>query len=229
MRLLLCSSKVYNKMNSQYTILIADDHSIIRAGLNSLISSKPEYTVVAEADNGQEALAKALKHEPHLVLIDLSMPKANGTEAIQKIHKRLPDTKTLVITVHNTEEYVHSALKSGANGYILKDDSHDDLMVAIETVLAGKTYLSPSICANIVNSYIHNHNHEETNNSWGALTQREREILKLIAEGFKNKDIANYLSISLKTVEKHRSNLMKKLDIHSASNLTSYAINNGLV
>ncbi len=215
-------------MKSPVRILIADDHTILRAGIRSLLDMVPDFEVVGEVDNGKDAINQAGQLKPDLLLTDLSMPKTNGTEAIQRIKSRYPDIKILVLTVHKTEEYVHAALKAGANGYVLKDDTSDELISAIKNIAAGKTYLSPSICSEVVMGYLADPGNERISTSIEQLTSREREIMKLIAEGYRNKDIAEYLSISLKTVEKHRSNMMKKLDLHSASSITSYAIKNGL-
>ena len=216
-------------MKTKYTILLADDHSILRAGLCSILNSKSDFDVVAEVDNGMDAVKSALSIKPDLLLTDLSMPKKNGTEAIAEIKQRLPEIKCVVLTMHNTEKHIRMALNAGADGYVLKDDSHEELLTAIKTVLSGKKYLSPSICGNIVNGYLNSTTTEIPLTSLDSLTRREREIIKLIAEGFRSKDIAEHLSISIKTVEKHRSNLMKKLDLHSVSSLTNYAIQNGLV
>jgi DNA-binding NarL/FixJ family response regulator len=188
----------------------------------------PDFEVIGEVDNGKDAIYQAGLLQPDLVLSDLSMPKTNGTEAIQRINSRFPDIKILVLTVHKTEEYVHAALKAGANGYVLKDDTSEELVNAINNIVDGKTYLSPSICNEVVVGYLADPVKENISTSIEQLTTREREVMKLIAEGYRNKDIAEYLSISLKTVEKHRSNMMKKLDLHSASGITSYAIKNGL-
>ena len=215
-------------MKSPVRILIADDHTILRAGIRSLLDMVPEFEVVGEVDNGKDAIYQAGQLQPDLLLSDLSMPKTNGTEAIQHIKSRYPEIKILVLTVHKTEEYVHAALKAGANGYVLKDDTSDELIMAIKNIAAGKTYLSPSICSEVVMGYLADPGKERIFTSIELLTSREREVMKLIAEGNRNKDIAQYLSISLKTVEKHRSNLMKKLDLHTASSITSYAIKNGL-
>ena len=215
-------------MKSPVRILIADDHTILRAGIRSLLDMVPDFQVVGEVENGKDAIYQAGQLKPDLLLSDLSMPKTNGTEAIQHIKSRYPDIKILVLTVHKTEEYVHAALKAGANGYVLKDDTSDELITAIKNIAAGKTYLSPSICSEVVMGYLADPGKERIFTSIELLTSREREVMKLIAEGNRNKDIAQYLSISLKTVEKHRSNLMKKLDLHSASSITSYAIKNGL-
>lgn len=216
-------------MKSKYTILLADDHSILRAGLCSILNSKSDFDVVAEVDNGMDAIKLALTMKPDLLLTDLSMPKKNGTEAISEIKKRLPEIKCLVLTMHTSEEHIRMALNAGADGYILKDDSHVELLTAIKTVLSGKTYLSPSICGNVVNGYLNSSADDKPVSTWELLTRREKEIIKLIAEGNRSKDIAEQLSISIKTVEKHRSNLMKKLELHSVSSLTNYAMKNGLV
>jgi DNA-binding NarL/FixJ family response regulator len=168
--------------------------------------------------------------KPDLVLMDLSMPNTNGTEAIRNIKRRFPHTKVLTLTVHKTEEYVRAALKAGASGYMLKDDSKADLCNAIRSVLKGKTFLSTSICGNVVSGFLgESATSAASTSSWEVLTHREREVIKLIAEGMRNKEIAEYLSVSHKTIEKHRSNLMKKLNLHSAAGLTAYAINNGLL
>lgn len=216
-------------MKRKHTILLADDHSILRAGLRSILNSNSNLDVIAEVDNGIDAIKSAIAIKPDLLLTDISMPKTNGTEAIRELKKRLPELKCLILTMHNSEKYIRMALDAGANGYILKDDSHEELLTAINTVLNGKTYLSPSICDNIVSGYLGACKNKKMLTTLDALTKREREIIKLIAEGNRNKDIAGYLCISIKTVEKHRSNLMKKLNIHSISSLTNYAINNGII
>jgi DNA-binding NarL/FixJ family response regulator len=216
-------------MKSPARILIADDHTILRAGVRALLDMESSFEVVGEVDNGKDAVHYAGQLKPDLILSDLSMPKTNGTEAIQRIKSRYPEIKILVLTVHKTEEYVHAALKAGANGYLLKDDTSDELITAINNILAGKIHLSPSICGNVVLGYLADPSNVKIPSSTDRLTTREREVMKLIAEGLRNKDVAEYLSISLKTVEKHRSNMMKKLDLHSTSGITSYAIKNGLV
>jgi DNA-binding NarL/FixJ family response regulator len=215
-------------MKDKYTILLADDHSILRAGLRSILNSISEYEVIGEADNGKDALKAAINLKPDLLLTDLSMPGTNGTECIRDLKKRTPDVKVLVLTMHSSEEHIHTALNAGADGYVLKDDSHEELINAINNVLRGKIHLSPSICSNVVNGYLNTGEKAKPLASWEILTHREREVIKLIAEGYRSKDIAEYLTISIKTVEKHRSNLMKKLDLHSISGLTNYAIQNGL-
>lgn len=216
-------------MISPVRILIADDHTILRAGIRSLLSMVSNFEVIGEAECGKSTILYAGQLKPDIIISDLSMPKTNGTEAIQRIKSRYPEIKILVLTVHKTEEHVHGALKAGADGYVLKDDNSDELIQAINNLLAGKTHLSSSICSNVVMGYLADTRNKNNSTSSEQLTIREREVIKLIAEGYRNKDVAEYLSISLKTVEKHRSNMMKKLDLHSTSSITSYAIKNDLV
>ncbi len=216
-------------MGEKKRVVIAEDHTILREGLRMLLSSNPELEVVAEAQDGLEAIRAAETHKPDLVLMDLSMPRMNGMGAIQEIKKQVPATKILVLTVHKTEEYILTTLKAGADGYILKDATHSELMLAIENIFSGKSYLSPGISEKVIEGYLEGRKTIKSSTSWDTLTQREREILKMIAEGYKNKDIADYLCISAKTVEKHRANLMKKLDLHSASSLTAFAMEKGLI
>ncbi len=216
-------------MISPARILIADDHTILRDGVRSLLNVVPNFEVIGEVDNGKDAILSAGQLKPNVIISDLSMPGTNGTEAIQRINSRYPEIKILVLTVHNSAEYIHAALKAGASGYLLKDDTSEELINAINNILAGKIHLSPSICGNVVMGYLADQDNQIKSTSAEQLTTREREIIKLIAEGYRNKDAAEYLSISLKTVEKHRSNMMKKLDLHSTSSITSYAIKNGFI
>jgi DNA-binding NarL/FixJ family response regulator len=219
-----------------YRIVIAEDHRILREGLHALLSSNPAFKIAGEAENGMDAVRSAEKLLPDLILIDLSMPKMDGLAAIAEIKSRCPNTKILVLTVHKAEEYVFESLKAGADGYLLKDANAAELKMAIENVLAGRLYLSPGISEKVVAGYLEgkragyrNEAPLKESTAWDTLTHRERQVLKLIAEGHKNKEIARYLCISIKTVEKHRSNFMKKLDIHNSSEITSLAMKKGLV
>lgn len=216
-------------MREKGRIVIAEDHTILREGLRALLSSQENLEVVGEAEDGREAIRQVEKLTPDLILMDLSMPKMNGIEAIREIRRRVPETRILALTVHKAEEFILEVLQSGADGYIPKDASSNELMMAIKSILMGKRYLSPSVSNVVIEGYLESRRTSESITPWGKLTKREREILKLIAEGYKNKDIADYLCISVKTVEKHRSNLMKKLDLHSAAALTAYAMERGLV
>jgi len=214
---------------TRHTILIADDHTLFREGLRSLLSTHEDLHVLGEAENGQEALRAVAERKPDLLLIDLSMPKMGGLDAIREIKRYEPETKILVLTVHETEEFVLAALNAGASGYVLKDATHQELILAIRSVLREKRYLSPDISAKVIEGYIDGRKAVKSTSSWESLTLREREILKLIAEGRKNKEIADILFLSAKTVAKHRANLMNKLDLHSASALTAYAMERGLL
>ena len=206
-------------------IVIAEDHTILREGLRSLLETNAAFVVVGEADNGRDAILQVAETQPDLVIMDLSMPGLSGMDAVREIHDRYPEVKTLVLTVHSEEEYVLASLEAGANGYVLKDATQKELIAAAERVLSGKTYLSPDVADKVVSSYLQSSKHnQEPTTRWDMVTQRERQILKLIAEGHTNKSMADYLCISVKTVEKHRANLMKKLDLHNGSALTSLSL-----
>jgi two-component system, NarL family, response regulator NreC len=210
-------------------IVIAEDHTILREGLKALLASSSELEVVGEAEDGRVAVRMASELKPDLILMDLSMPRMNGIEAIQEIKKQQPEIKILILTVYKTEEYVLASLQAGADGYILKETNHAEFLLAIKNVLMGKHYLSPEISGKVIEGYLKSKRDRAPLTTWDTLTSREKEILKLVGEGYKNREIADDLCISLKTVEKHRENLMKKLDLHTASALTSYAIEKGLV
>ena len=197
--------------------------------MRALLSADPKFQIVGEAADGREAVRSVEKLGPDLVMMDLSMPRMTGMDAIREIKKRFPETKVVALTVHKTEEYLRTTLQAGADGYVLKDATHDELLMAIESVLKGKTFLSPGVSEKVIEGYLAGQRNRMPNAVSELLSQREREVLKLIAEGYKNKEIADDLCISLKTVEKHRANLMKKLDLHNAAALTAYAIEQGLI
>jgi len=216
-------------VENKLRIVLADDHTILREGLRSLLSADPNFDIVGEADDGRKAVRCVEKLGPDLLLMDLSMPRMSGMDAISEIKKRYPETKIIVLTVHKAEEYLLTTLQAGVDGYVLKDATHDELVMAIHNVMAGKRYLSPGISERVIEGYLEGKEDGLSVSSWQKLSQREREVLKLIAEGYKNKEIAEDLCISLKTVEKHRANLMKKLDLHNAAVLTVYAVEKGIV
>ena len=216
-------------MGAKLRILLAEDHTILREGLRALLSADSKFEIIGEAQDGREAVRCVEKLNPDLILMDLSMPRMNGMEAIREIKKRHPATKIIALTVHKTEEYLLTTLQAGADGYVLKDATHGELVIAIEHVMAGKAYLSPGVSDKVIEGYLEGKEGIPSVSAWETLSQREREVLKLIAEGYKNKEIAGDLCISLKTVEKHRANLMKKLDLHNAAALTVYAVEKGLV
>lgn len=217
-----------NRSLSRIPVFLVEDHTLVREGLRALLSLDPRIEVVGESDNGHDAIHLIGSCKPALVLMDLSMPGMNGTEAIREIKQRHPEIRIIVLTVHKMEEYIRVALQAGANGYVLKDASHAELLIAIKSVMEGKTYLSPDVSAKIVVGYLDGGT-ANANSPLEILTHRERVILKLIAEGRQNKNIANYLCISVKTVEKHRSNLMRKLNLHNTAAVTAFAIERQLV
>jgi len=216
-------------MNQKYRVVIVEDQTIIREGLRSLLTSAKEFDVVGEAEDGREAIRCIEKCKPDLVLTDLSMPRMNGTDMIETIKKQSPKTKVIALTVHQEEEYVLATLKAGVDGYLLKETSYPELLMAIRSVLKGNHYLSPEISGKLISGYLEGRKSFKIDSLWETLTRREREILKLIAEGYKNKEIAEYLCISAKTVETHRANLMRKLDLHNTAALVALATEKGLV
>ncbi|MCE1229998.1 MAG: response regulator transcription factor [Firmicutes bacterium] len=213
----------------KHRLVIADDHTILREGLKALMASRPDLEVVGEATDGREAVRCAETLKPDLMLLDMSMPRSNGLEALKEIKRVSPDTKVLVLTVHKTEDYVFTALQAGADGYVLKDSSASELTLAVRSVLTGQRYLAPAIAHTVVSGYLGAKDATQARPAFDELSSREREVLKLIAEGYRTKDIAAYLCISPKTVEKHRANLMDRLDMRTVSALTAYAIEKGLV
>jgi DNA-binding NarL/FixJ family response regulator len=203
-------------------------HTLLREGLKSLLQSLPNVVVVGEANDGQMAVDLCERIQPDMVLMDLSMPKMDGLKATKAIKKRCPAVRVLVLTVHGANEYVYSALASGADGYMLKDASNEEFALAIQSVLRGKSYLSPAIAADVVRGYLSGAMAAEGGSDWMQLTGREQEIFQLVSEGYKNREIAEMLVVSVKTVEKHRSNLMQKLGLHSAAELRAMALERGM-
>jgi two-component system response regulator NreC len=216
-------------MEEKKQIVIAEDYTILREGLRALLSSASDLEVIGEAEDGRSAVRCVSDLEPDLVLMDLSMPKMSGIDAIREIKKSFPHTKVIALTVHEKEEYILASLQAGADGYVLKDATRAELMTAIRTVLDGKRFLSPGVSEKVIEGYLEGKRAGEPKSIWETITPREREILKLVAEGYKNKEIADQLCISVKTVDKHRTNLMRKLDLHTVSALTAFAIEKGLV
>ncbi len=216
-------------MSGKRRVMIVEDHTIVREGLRALLLAHPDFEIVAEAEDGRTAVQRAIDTTPELVLMDLSMPGMSGIEAIGQIKSRSPRSKILVLTVHTDEEYIHACIKDGANGYIVKDASQAELMLAIKNVIAGKTHFCSEATEKILTWYLNGAKSAGPVSPWESLTHRERQILKLIAEGFTNKRIGMFLDISAKTVEKHRANLMEKLNLHSTAGLTAFAMRKGLV
>ena len=210
-------------------IIIAEDHRLFREGIKALLEKNSDFQIVGEAGDGLEAIRCARKNKADLMILDLSMPKLGGISAIREIKRQFPNIKILVLTIHQSDQYVLETFEAGADGYCLKDAGRNELQVAIDSVLAGNTYLSPGISELVMEGYIEGRKRLKTKTTWDTITQREREVLKLLGEGYQNKEIAELLHISVKTVEKHRANIMSKLDLHNAAALTAYAIEKGLV
>ena len=210
-------------------LVIAEDHTVVRDGLRSLFNMENDLEVVGEAGDGMEVIRCINKTNPDLIVLDLSMPKMDGISVIKEINKQSMNTKILILTMHRDEEFILETFRSGAHGYCLKTSSGKEVLMAIRAVLSGKQYVSPEISGKILEGYLESKKTVKEKSSWELLTQREKEILKLVGEGYRNKEISDYLFISVKTVEKHRSNIMEKLNLHTASALTAYAIERGLV
>ncbi len=205
-------------------ILIADDHTLVRAGLTSLIARLPEMEVVAEAADGRQALRLVRDLQPDIVLMDIAMPGLNGLESAERIHGIHPKIKIIILSMHASEEYVAQALKAGASGYLLKDAATAELEMALKSVSMGQFYLSPAISRQVVDNFLRG-----GPTGLDLLTPRQREILQLIAEGKGTRDIAETLHLSVKTVETHRAQLMERLDIHDVAGLIRYALKKGLI
>ena len=215
---------------SKIRVLLADDHTIVRQGLRALLDSQEDIEVVGEAEDGRQAFEKTKELIPDIVVIDITMPNLNGIEATRQIKKQNPEIKVLVLTVHDNEEYIHQILQAGASGYLLKESAVTDLVSAINAVKKGGIFLSPAISKVVVKDYIR-HAEEGTGDfdSLNILTNREREVLQLIAEGHTNREVANILKLSVKTVDVHRSHIMEKLNIHDVTGLVKYSIRKGLI
>ena len=216
-------------MKKQFGIVIAEDYTLLREGIKALISCETDLKVVGEAEDGLEAIRSVREHSPDLVLMDLSMPRMTGLDAIKEIKRVSPQTKILVVTAHDSEEYILSSLQAGADGYVPKKTPSTELLTAIRRVLDGRRYLSPSISDTIIDCFLESKEVSVDQSPWATLTQRERQIVKLVAEGHKSKDIADLLSISVKTVEKHRDNLRGKLGLGNVAALTALAAEKGLI
>jgi DNA-binding NarL/FixJ family response regulator len=217
-------------MAPRYRVVLAEDHVVLRQGLRSLLEKEEEFEVVAEASDGLDAIRCVQRTLPDILIIDLTMPRMTGMHAIKDIKKVHPEVKIIVLTVHTAEEYVYESLKAGADGYVLKAADFSELIMAIRCVLMGKTYISPDISDTVVMGYLKGSKDKEPPAAGReSLTPREQEVLKLVAEGYKNREIGDMLCVSIKTVEKHRENIKRKLDLASTSAIIAYAIDHGLV
>jgi two-component system nitrate/nitrite response regulator NarL len=213
-------------VNKKIKILLVDDHPVVRKGLHSCLANRENLKIVGEACNGTEAIQKVKELDPDVVLMDINMPGMDGLQVTEALRKDSPRTRVLVLSVHDTRDYVMRIVKAGARGYVLKDTPPEELVRAIETVNAGDAYFSPSVARIALNQYVAE---SDSNSPLTRLSEREREVLVEIAEGKSNKEIASRLNIGVRTVETHRERIMRKLDIHSVAGLTKFAIANGMV
>ncbi len=213
---------------SQVRILIADDHSVVRAGLRALLESRPGWEVCAEASDGREAVEKAGKHQPNVAVLDIGMPLLNGVEATRRIRTISPSTEILILTMHESDDLVQRVVQAGARGYILKDEADRVLLAAVDSVHQHKSYFSTRVSALTAEDLPHPAS-DGAKPPRSRLTAREREILQLLAEGKSNKEVASLLNISVNTAEAHRANIMLKLDLHSLAELVHYAVRNLII
>jgi DNA-binding NarL/FixJ family response regulator len=208
-------------------ILIADDFPVVRSGLRRLLDAKPDLEVVAEAADGHEAVEIALKEDIHLAILDVSMPRMTGIQAAAELHKRKPEIRLLMLSMHDSEQFLFEALKAGASGYVLKSGADTDIVEACRAAMRGESFLYPSAVTTLVRDYVERGGRGEE--QFDVLTPRELEVLKLIAEAHPSKEIAELLFISIKTVERHRQNILDKLGMRDRVELTRYAIRRGLI
>ncbi len=213
---------------SKIRVLIADDHGIVRAGIRSLLEGHADIEVVGEASSGWQAIEQATRLQPDVVLMDIAMGDLSGLEATREIKDRVPRVNVLALTMHDREEYFFAMLKAGALGYVLKESGPDELLAAIRAVHRGEAFLSPCVTKAVLEDYLAQRT-EKTKSRYDSLTLREKEVLRLAAEGKTTREMADMLHLSVKTIEKYRANMMRKLELHNLSQLIKYAIRKGLI
>lgn len=210
-------------------VLLADDHGIVRRGLKSLLETEPGLAVVAEAADGLEALRLCEEHTPDMLILDVGMPKLNGIEVAARAQKFESTPRVIILSMHSDESYILRALAAGARAYLLKDATDEDLLPAVRAVAAGKPYFSPSVTAVLVEDYLRRLQAKGLTDSYHLLTDREKEVLQLLAEGRSNKEVATLLDLGVSTVETHRANLMQKLNLHNTAEIVLYAVRKGII
>jgi DNA-binding NarL/FixJ family response regulator len=210
-------------------ILIVDDHAVVRRGIRSLLESQPSWQIAGEAATGRDAVELATRLQPDVVVMDLSLPELNGLDATRQILKASPRSEIVVLTMHHSEELVRNVLQAGARGYVLKSDADQNLITAIDNVRQHKPFLTSAVTEFVLDDYLDRRDTHEDSGGHVAVTPREREVIQLIAEGRSSKEVASTLGVSLKTIEAHRANIMRKLRLRSVSDLVRYAIRNGMV
>lgn len=209
-------------------VLLADDHGIVRKGIRSILEAE-QINVVAEASNGREAVRLCEQLTPDVAVLDIGMPQLNGIDAAGLIRKASPKTQILILSMHTDESYILRALANGVKGYVLKDTADDEILAATRALLQGKSYFSPSIAKTLLEDYVRNLRQRGLEDSYDLLTDREKQVLQLLAEGRSNKEVANVLGLSVTTVETHRTNLMQKLDLHSTAEIVLYAVRKRII
>jgi len=210
-------------------IVLGDDHTLVRQGLRKILEEKREWEVVAEAGDGREAVRQALALRPDVVVLDIGMPLLNGIESTRQIVRRHPEIRVLILSMHSDEAYITKALQAGAKGYLLKDSADTDLIRGVADVAAGKSFFSPAVARVMLDDYVRHLADKGISDRYEALSEREREIFQLIAEGHSNKEIADVLSISPATVETHRAHIFQKLDLHNTAEVVLYAVRRGVI
>jgi two-component system response regulator NreC len=210
-------------------IFIADDHTIVRQGLRKILEGQADWTVAGEAGDGRDAVRQVIETSPDVAVMDIGLPQLNGIEAARQIARRAPQVKVLILSMYSDEAYVVQALQAGARGYLLKDSAGTDLIDAIQAIVDGHSYFSPAVAGVMLDDYVRRLAEKGVTDRYDALSEREREIFQLIAEGRTNKEIADLLFISTSTVETHRSHIMEKLGLHSATEITLYAVHRGII
>jgi DNA-binding NarL/FixJ family response regulator len=210
-------------------IMIADDHEVVRRGLRALLEGQPGWVVCGESSDGRDVLQKAAELRPDVIVLDIAMPNLNGLEAARQLVKANPRAKVLVLTLHDSEQLIHEVLVAGARGFLLKSDAARDLVTAVEAIRQGKTYFTSRVAAMVLDGFLKGGPGAGLRASPSPLTPREREIVQLLAEGKSTKEVASVLGLSVKTAETHRANIMRKLDIHSVSDLVLYAVRNSII
>jgi DNA-binding NarL/FixJ family response regulator len=210
-------------------VLLADDHGIVRRGLHYLLERSPGFEVIGEAGDGREAVRLAEELNPDVIVMDIAMPNLNGIDATAQIVRRRPETGVIILSMHSDETYLVRALSAGAKGYLLKDSAEADLIRAVQAVSQGRPFFSPVIAQTLLEDYMRRLQQQNLKDSYDLLTDREKEVLQLLAEGKSNKEVASLLSLSLYTVETHRSNLMQKLNLHSTAEIVLYAVRKKII
>jgi len=210
-------------------VVLGDDHTIVRHGIRKILEERGEWEVVAEAGDGREAVKKVLEHEPDVAILDIGMPLLNGIEATRQIVKRAPTVRVLILSMHSDEAYITQALQAGAKGYLLKDSADIDLIRGVTDVAAGKSFFSPAVAKVMLDDYVRHLANKGIVDRYDALSEREREIFQLVAEGHSNKAVAELLSISVATVETHRAHILQKLDLHNTAEVVLYAVRRGVI